>query len=169
MQILYHHIIRMIGNGIHVTNIFTGLGWIPMFTCHSRHHRGDQLITGNKYECIFKVRTHFWSCSWIAYRCIQLEIEIFLFLNSIGDQALILRLSSLSNKLKSSQSHKASFCLEDTECLPGRRQKYDCKTEQAISPGCADIYVSGIDCQVSPIWKCKRIYNIDDAFQVHKT
>jgi len=44
-------------------------------------------------------------------------------------------------------SHKASFCLEDTECLPGRRQKYDCKTEQAISPGCADIYVSGIDCQ----------------------
>ena len=81
MQILYHHIIRMIGNGIHVTNIFTGLGWISMFTRRWRCHRGDQIVTDKKYECIFKVRTYFWSSSWIAYSCIQVEIEIFL--NSI--------------------------------------------------------------------------------------
>jgi len=53
--------------------------------------------------------------------------------------------SSLSRTVAS--SHKASFCLEDTECLPGRRKKYECKREQAISPGCSDIYVAGIDCQ----------------------
>ena len=71
-------------------------------------------------------------------------------------------------KFESCRSHKASFCLEDTECLPGRRQKYDCKTEQAISPGCADIYVSGIDCQVSPKIECKSIKIILHAFKVPK-
>ena len=71
-------------------------------------------------------------------------------------------------KFESYRSHKASFCLEDTECLPGRRQKYDCKTEQAISPGCADIYVSGIDCQVSPKIECKSIKIILHAFKVPK-
>ena len=59
-----------------------------MFTGRWRRHRGDKRITGYKYECIFKVRTYFWSSSWIAYRCIQVEIEIFL--NSIGDQPLII-------------------------------------------------------------------------------
>jgi len=44
-------------------------------------------------------------------------------------------------------SHKASFCLEDTECANGRKRKYDCKNEQAISPGCSDIHDAKVDCQ----------------------
>jgi len=44
-------------------------------------------------------------------------------------------------------SHKASYCLEDTECMPGRRPKYTCQGEQALSPGCSDIHDKGIDCQ----------------------
>ena len=44
----------MIGNGIHVTNIFTGLG--SMFTGHLRRHRGDKPVTSmnvfSKYELI---------------------------------------------------------------------------------------------------------------------
>lgn len=31
-----------------------------------------------------------------------------------------------SNKNKVAQGHKASFCLEDNECLPGIRPKYAC-------------------------------------------
>lgn len=44
-------------------------------------------------------------------------------------------------------SVKSSFCLEDSECRAGTSKKYHCLKEQAISPGCADVYVSGVDCQ----------------------
>ena len=54
MQILYHHIIRMIGNGIHVTNIFTGLGSISMFTGRWRRPRGDQMMTDKKVWMYFQ-------------------------------------------------------------------------------------------------------------------
>ena len=48
----------MIGNGIHVTNIFTGLGSISMLTGHWRRQRGGQIMTDksmnvfSKYELI---------------------------------------------------------------------------------------------------------------------
>ena len=142
MQILYHHIIRMIGNGIHVTNIFTGLG----FDVHWPLEAPQRWQTNNRLQ----VWMYFQSTNLFLEQqlnCIPLhpgwDWNIFEFYRGST-------INHHQTNYKSSQSHKASFCLEDTECLPGRRQKYDCKTEQAISPGCADIYVSGIDCQVSP-------------------
>ena len=47
------------------------------------------------------------------------------------------------------QGHKASFCLEDSECDTGTKQFYNCtdKGDQGISVGCADNYKNNIDCQ----------------------
>ncbi|CBY23621.1 unnamed protein product [Oikopleura dioica] len=56
-------------------------------------------------------------------------------------------LLTINRKDRVAHSQKVSFCLEDTECKPGVAQKYHCLKEQAISPGCSDIYVSGVDCQ----------------------
>ena len=58
-------------------------------------------------------------------------------------------LLSISRRDIMAASHKASFCLEDTECRAGTHKKYHCLKEQAISPGCSDVYISGVDCQVS--------------------
>ncbi|CAG5110684.1 Oidioi.mRNA.OKI2018_I69.chr2.g5061.t1.cds [Oikopleura dioica] len=57
--------------------------------------------------------------------------------------------SLLTTNMKDRVAHsqKVSFCLEDSECKPGVSQKYHCLQEQAISPGCSDVYVSGVDCQ----------------------
>lgn len=45
--------------------------------------------------------------------------------------------------------HKASFCLEDSECEPGFKKVYNCtdKGDQGISQNCADNYKNTIDCQ----------------------
>nr|QTP96543.1 adult cement protein 7 [Chelonibia testudinaria] len=55
--------------------------------------------------------------------------------------------------IKAAQGHKASFCLEDSECRTGISPRYQCYIEkgtrppQGIRAGCADIYGAYIDCQ----------------------
>ncbi|XP_056636755.1 lysyl oxidase homolog 3-like [Diorhabda sublineata] len=47
------------------------------------------------------------------------------------------------------EGHKASFCLEDNQCLPGVAPKYACANygDQGISVNCSDIYKYTVDCQ----------------------
>jgi len=55
------------------------------------------------------------------------------------------------NFTRIAQGHKASFCLEDSECLPNVARRFDCDSptggEQGIAVGCADNYAYNIDCQ----------------------
>ncbi|KAM8704686.1 hypothetical protein ACLKA7_009188 [Drosophila subpalustris] len=49
---------------------------------------------------------------------------------------------------KVAQGHKASFCLEDSQCNPGVTKKYTCgNTTQGIQSGCSDVYSHVLDCQ----------------------
>ena len=47
------------------------------------------------------------------------------------------------------EGHKASFCLEDTECASGTTPTFSCSSTgpQGISPNCADRYPRYLDCQ----------------------
>ena len=79
-------------------------------------------------------------------------------------------------RTKVAEGHKASFCLEDTNCLNGVDRTYNCTAgTQGISVNCFDDYAYGIDCQWIDLTKVPylRSYilhvNINPTLEVPET
>ena len=57
-------------------------------------------------------------------------------------------LLSINGMTKVAEGHKASFCLEDSTCVPGGYPRYRCGFGiQGISVNCGDLYARHLDCQ----------------------
>ena len=54
----------------------------------------------------------------------------------------------VTSRRRVTDGHKASFCLEDSQCAKNYRPRFRCYTgNQGISPNCGDLYSSSLDCQ----------------------
>ena len=72
---------------------------------------------------------------------------------------------------KVAEGHKASFCLEDTECAEGYTTHYLCQpgSEQGISANCGDRYGRYLDCQWIDITGVESgVYLLSQQLNPHK-